>query len=110
MLNKGVIWKWTDKCKETFEELKDDMMKGHVLTLLDISKPFEVQLDKSDYALGGVFLQKGHPVAFENRKLFEAKRKYIAQKKELLFILLLTSMDTLFTKVKVCSEDGQCDY
>ena len=70
-----------------FYELKIVMMKGHVLTLPDISKPFKVQIDASDFALGGMLLQEGYPVAFENRKLSEAKRMYIAQEKELFTVI-----------------------
>ena len=40
LLKKGVMWEWTDKCQKTFDELKTTMMKGLVLALLDISKPF----------------------------------------------------------------------
>ena len=42
LLKKGVTWEWTDKCQKAFDELKTAMMKGHVLTLPDISKPFKV--------------------------------------------------------------------
>ena len=67
-----------DKCQEAFDELKTTMMKGPVLTLLDISKSFEVQTDKSDFTLWGVLFQEGNPVAFESHKLFELERGYIA--------------------------------
>ena len=60
------------------------MMKRSVLALPDISKPFEVQTDAFDFALGGVLLQEGHPIAYESRKLSEAERQYTAQEKELL--------------------------
>ena len=45
-----------------------------VLALPDITKPFEVQTDASDFALGGVLLQEGHPVANESHKLSKAER------------------------------------
>lgn len=35
-------------------------------------------MDASDFALGGVLLQKG-PIAFESHKLLEVKRKYMGQ-------------------------------
>ncbi|WRX18657.1 Reverse transcriptase/retrotransposon-derived protein [Theobroma cacao] len=41
------------------------MMTDPMLLLLDIGRPFEVQTDASDFALGGLLLQEGHPVAFE---------------------------------------------
>ena len=42
LLKKGVTWEWTDQCQKAFNELKTSMMKGLVLALPDISKPFEV--------------------------------------------------------------------
>ena len=50
-------------------------------------KPFEVQTYASDFALGGVLLQKGHPVAFESRKVSEVERRYTTEKKELLAVI-----------------------
>ena len=77
-LNKGVTWKWTNKCQEAFDELKRAMMKGHVLALPDISKRFEVQTNVSDFSLGRVLLQEGHPIEFESCKLSEAEKQYTA--------------------------------
>ncbi|KAK3038793.1 hypothetical protein RJ639_027380 [Escallonia herrerae] len=42
----------------------------------------------SDFALGGVLMQEGHPVAYESRKLNEAERRYTTHEKELLAELL----------------------
>ena len=63
------------------------MMKGLVLSLLDISKPFKVQTDTSDFPLGRVLLQKGHPVAFESHKLSKVERWYTKQDKELFAVI-----------------------
>ena len=57
LLKKGVTWTWTDKCVEAFKSLKDAMMQDPVLALPDVGRPFEVQTDASDYALGGVLVQ-----------------------------------------------------
>lgn len=68
-------------------ELKEAMSKDPVLALPDIGKPFEIQTDASDFALGGVLLQDGHPIAYESRKLNQAERKYAAHEKELLAVV-----------------------
>ncbi|ERM98090.1 hypothetical protein AMTR_s02650p00002200 [Amborella trichopoda] len=39
--------------------------------LPDHTKPKEVHTDASDYAIGGVLVQEGHPIAYESRKLNE---------------------------------------
>jgi len=40
-----------------------------VLRFLDFSKPFEVHIDVSGFAIGGVLMQEGHPNVFESKKL-----------------------------------------
>ena len=49
------------------------MSRDLVLILTDIYKPFEVQIDASDITLGGVLLQKGHPIAYDSNKLSEVE-------------------------------------
>ncbi|VFQ91468.1 unnamed protein product [Cuscuta campestris] len=83
LLKKNRVWDWEDKCQAAFEELKEAVIKEPVLTLLDHTKPYEVQTDAFDYALGGVLMQKGHPVAYESRKLNDVERRYTVQEKEM---------------------------
>ncbi|XP_057965559.1 uncharacterized protein LOC131156129 [Malania oleifera] len=76
LLKKGHGWNWTEECQGAFDDLKDAMMRDPVLALPDVMKPFEVQTDASDFALGRVLVQEGHLVVYESRKLSKAKRKY----------------------------------
>ena len=46
-------------------------------------KPFEVEMGASDFAIGGVLMQDGHPIAFESRKLSDVERRYTVQEKEM---------------------------
>ena len=50
----------------TFEDLKATMTRGPVLGLVDVIKPFEIETDPSDFALGGVLIQEGHPITYES--------------------------------------------
>ncbi|KAK8590647.1 hypothetical protein V6N13_057538 [Hibiscus sabdariffa] len=59
------------------------MVSEPVLVLPDYTKPFEIYTDASDFAIGGVLMQEGHPVAFESRKLKDAERRYTVQEKEM---------------------------
>ncbi|KAJ7975820.1 Retrotransposon protein, putative, Ty3-gypsy subclass [Quillaja saponaria] len=87
LLKKGTVWHWGEPCQTAFEDMKLAMINDPVLALPDISKPFEVQTDASDYAFGGVLLQENHPVAYESHKLSQAERRYTAQEKEMLAVI-----------------------
>ncbi|KAL0401394.1 UNVERIFIED_CONTAM: Transposon Tf2-11 polyprotein [Sesamum latifolium] len=63
------------------------MVTDPVLALSDMSKPFVVETDASDFALGGVLMQDGHPVAFESRKLKDVEWRYSVHEKELLAVV-----------------------
>ena len=58
-----------------------------VLRLPDFELPFEVHIDASDRALGGVLVQEGHPIAYESRKLKEAEQRYSANEKEMTVVV-----------------------
>ncbi|KAL0395157.1 UNVERIFIED_CONTAM: Enzymatic polyprotein [Sesamum latifolium] len=60
------------------------MVTDHVLALPDMSKPFVVETDASNFELGGILMQDGHPVAFKSRKLKDVERRYSVHEKELL--------------------------
>ncbi|KAJ7970183.1 Retrotransposon protein, putative, Ty3-gypsy subclass [Quillaja saponaria] len=83
----GTVWHWGEPCQTAFEDIKLAMINDPVLALPDISKPFEVQTDASNYALGGVLLQENHHVAYESHKLSQAERRYTAQEKEMLVVI-----------------------
>ncbi|TYK15859.1 reverse transcriptase [Cucumis melo var. makuwa] len=63
------------------------MMEGPLLGIADVTKPFEVETDASDYALGGVLLQNGHPIAYESQKLNVAERRYTVSEKDMLAVV-----------------------
>ncbi|KAL0350189.1 UNVERIFIED_CONTAM: Gag-Pol polyprotein [Sesamum radiatum] len=87
LLKKTETWDWTPQCQVAFDNLKRAMVTDPVLALPDMSKPFTVETDASDFALGGVLMQDGHPVAFESRKLKDAERRYSVHEKELLAVV-----------------------
>ncbi|KAK4390263.1 hypothetical protein Sango_2089600 [Sesamum angolense] len=68
------------------------MVIDPVLALPDMLKPFTVETDASDFALGGVLMQDGHPVAFESRKLKDVEHRYSVHEKELLAELRIHGM------------------
>lgn len=76
MLKKNRTWSWDERCQTAFEELKEAVIQEPMLVLPDHTKPYEVQTDTSDFALGGVLIQEGHPIAYESRKLNDAEKRY----------------------------------
>ena len=82
MLKKNKTWQWSEKCQRAFEELKRAISEEPVLTLPDHTKPFEIQTDASDFAIGGVLMQEGHPIAFESRKLNDTEHHYTVQEND----------------------------
>ena len=87
LLKKDVHWNWDPECQTAFDGLKQALMEGPLLGIADVTKPFEVETDASDYALGGVLLQNGHPIAYESRKLNAAERRYTVSEKEMLAVV-----------------------
>ncbi|TYK16924.1 reverse transcriptase [Cucumis melo var. makuwa] len=78
---------WDLECQAAFDGLKQAMMEGPPLGIADVTKPFEVETDASDYALGGVLLHNGHSIAYESRKLNATKKRYTVSEKEMLAVV-----------------------
>jgi hypothetical protein len=84
LLKKSAItYDWDEACDEAFEALKGILVKAPVLKLPDFDKDFEIHSDASDFAIGGVLVQDGRPVAFESKKLSETERRWPTHEKEM---------------------------
>ena len=85
-------WKWTKECTEAFEEVKRQIASEPVLTIADPNKPFEIETDASDFALGAQLGQRDelgrlHPVSFMSKKLTGPELRYPLPDKELMAIV-----------------------
>lgn len=83
---------WNENCQRSFDLIKKKMSSAPVLMNPDMNKPFRIECDASDFAIGAVLLQESSqgvwkPLAFESKKLSKAERNYPAQERELLSIL-----------------------
>jgi hypothetical protein len=83
----AVTYEWEEACNEAFETLKGILVKAPVLKLPDFDKDFEIHSDASDFAIGGVIVQEGRPVAFESKKLSETERRWPTHEKEMWAII-----------------------
>jgi hypothetical protein len=74
LLAKKVKFKWTQKCQEAFEELKEKLTT--TLVLPDVNKPFSVYCDASYTGLKCVLMQEGRVVSYSSRQLKIHERNY----------------------------------
>jgi hypothetical protein len=58
-----------------------------VLKFLDFIKPFEVHTNASDFTINGMFMQDGHSIAFESKKLYGAQLRWPTHEKELYVVI-----------------------
>lgn len=83
---------WNKQSQAAFEILKEKLCTEPVLQQPDVSKPFTIETDASDFAIGISLLQLNsetnrlHPIAYDGRKLSAAERNYPVHEKELLAI------------------------
>lgn len=67
--------------REAFSSLKTEVANA-VLSTPDVSVPFVLETDASDYAIGATLNQNGRPVAFFSRTLNTSERKHHSVEKE----------------------------
>lgn len=87
--NRPIIW--NARCQLAFLKLKQALTSEPVLAQADFTKPFVIETDASEGAIGCCLLQVGednkmHLVAYDGRKLQGPKLRYPVQEKELLAI------------------------
>ena len=80
-MKKDQKWNWTEKQKEVFRKLKEWFIKKLVLVVLDLDKKIQMEVDASDYVIGGVLSIECKDglwrlVAFLSKFLNETKRNY----------------------------------
>ena len=73
---------WTKEETSHFAQLKDALYSSPVLHLPNLSQPFEIESDASQYAIGAILKQGGHPISYHYETLSEAKKNYSTYDKE----------------------------
>ena len=58
MVKKDKRWDWTERQEKVFKELKEQFTREPVLAAPDIDKKMRMEMDVSDYAMGGVLLME----------------------------------------------------
>jgi hypothetical protein len=76
LLEKGKLYKWTQDCQDSFEELKKRLTTAPVLVLLDLSEKFDIYCDASRQGLGCVLMQDGQVVLYASHQLRRNEENY----------------------------------
>lgn len=72
LTRKNVPYVWSDKCEDSFQELKKRLTTAPVLTLLSVTGGFTIFTDASNIGLGCVLMQEGKVIAYGSRQLKDA--------------------------------------
>jgi RNase H-like domain found in reverse transcriptase len=92
LLRKDKKFVWSEECQESFDQLKKRFTEEPVLMMPDHSKPFQIQVDSSLFATGGILTQMDtngdrHPCTYLSKSLAKEQRNYDTRDRELLAIV-----------------------
>ena len=92
MLRKDIKWEWAVQHQLAFDNLKQALLDSVVLAFPDPNKPYLLQIDASDFALGATLNQEDEKgrirlIACGSRKLKAAEKNYPAHEKECLALV-----------------------
>ena len=76
LLRKGVLFEWSDKCQNSFEQLKEMLVEAPVLTQPTSGKEYTLYSDASGIGLGCVLMQNEKVVAYASRQLKSHEQTY----------------------------------
>ena len=83
---------WSEECSQAFNTLKKMLVEAPVLAHPDFTKPFLLDTDASDMAIGSVLSQvidgKEKVIGYASRTLTKAEKKYCVTRKELLAVVV----------------------
>ncbi|KAG3057331.1 hypothetical protein PI125_g25414 [Phytophthora idaei] len=89
LLKKEAEWKWTAKCRQAFDAVKQCLPEASILVVGNQERPFYVVCEASDFAIGRALMQHDHEgrdrvVYYQSRQRKPAERNYPVHDKELL--------------------------
>jgi hypothetical protein len=92
LLKKGQTFKWTDECTTALDKLINIVTSDRVLQRPDQEKPFKLEVDMSQFALGVILYQRDdkgklRPVAYHSETFNKAERGYDIHDRELLVVV-----------------------
>ena len=93
LLQNSTPWKWEQKQRKAFQEVKNLLNSGRVLAHFDDQLPLVLACDASPYGLGAVLSHRmtdgtEKPIGFSSRTLGKAEQNYSQPDKEALAIII----------------------
>jgi len=91
LTKKDHVFKWTIECQSAFATLKRKFLEEPVLVMPDVTKPFYIETDASNWAVGAVLKQRGadgelHPCGYLSHRLTPTEQRYQVYDRELLAV------------------------
>jgi hypothetical protein len=80
-------FEWGRSQQQVFDDLKQRLSLAPVLSLPYLQQPFEIETNASDYVVGTVLTQHGHPVTYHSETLSYVVHKYPTYNKEMYSIV-----------------------
>src|ERR1700723_588407 len=87
------IWHWTETENTAFDHIRTRVTSAPILMFPDETRPFRVEADSSDFAIGAMLSQqsleddKWHPIAYYSKSLNVVERNYEIHDKEMLAVI-----------------------
>jgi hypothetical protein len=83
---------WSSECSDVFQQLKEELVKEPVLSLLNDVDPYNLDTDASNVSIGACLYQiwngTEYLIAFASKTLSPAQRHYCTKRKKLLAIVV----------------------
>ncbi|KAL0541551.1 hypothetical protein IC582_021603 [Cucumis melo] len=88
LTRKNAKFEWSDKCEQSFQELKKRLVTAPILALPVTGKDYVIYCDASRLGLGCVLMQDGNVIAYASRQLNEHECNYPTHDLELAAVVL----------------------
>ncbi|KAA0042134.1 DNA/RNA polymerases superfamily protein [Cucumis melo var. makuwa] len=88
LTRKNVKFEWSDKCEQSFQELKKRLVTTPILALPVTGKDYVIYFGASSLGLGCVLMQDGNVIAYASRQLKEHECNYPTHDLELAAVVL----------------------
>ncbi|KAL4037249.1 hypothetical protein IC575_000837 [Cucumis melo] len=88
LTRKNVKFEWSDKCEQSFQQLKKRLVTAPILALPVTGKDYVIYCNASRLGLGCVLMQNGNVIAYASRQLKEHECNYPTHDLELAAVVL----------------------